>query len=202
MIRLVRRMVATIAVSALVLMPVTMSRAAKAPLAGTAPAASAREVDLVERQERTWRRLAASICTGCITPENRVRPVSYERVPLARLLDPPARQAARPASARSRLGHARLHRARWAQVRLRKGIRRRYGQTVPRLRQSAPRLRQVRRTLHPRLATVAASVPYPVPATGRILVVPFESPRPEPAPAGDRVPEAVLPDGMTRARRL
>ncbi|MGV7034792.1 hypothetical protein [Methylobacterium symbioticum] len=195
MIRLVRRMVATIAVSALVLMPVTMSRAAKAPLTGTAPAASAREVDLVERQERTWRRLAASICTGCITPENRVRPVSYERVPLARLLDPPARQAARLASARSRLGHARLHRARWAQARLRKGIRRRYGQAVP-------RLRQVRRTLHPRLATVAASMPYPVPATGRILVVPFESPRPEPAPAGGRVPEAVLPDGMTRARRL
>ncbi|GJD54680.1 hypothetical protein [Methylobacterium dankookense] len=196
MIRLVRCMVATIAVSALVLMPVTMSRAAKAPSTGTA--ASAREVDLVERQARTWRRLAASICTGCITPENRVRPVSYERVPLARLLDPPAR----PASARSRLGNARLHRARWAQARLRKGIRRRYGQAVPRLRQSAPRPRQVRRTLQPRLATVAASVPYPVPVADRILMVPFESPRPEPASGGGRIPEAVLPDGMTRARRL
>lgn len=215
---ILRRTIAAVAAAALVLTPATLSRAARAPQAGQASAAPVREVDLIERQERSWRRLAASICTGCITPGNSVRPVSYERVPLATLLRQHTPPAARTVAGRSRTRLARLHRTRRAYAHLRKGIRRRYVQAAPRLiapRPIAPSpgrvaLRQagpspaarhpVRRSVRPRLATAApTAAAFPIPDAGRILVLPPGPPEPLP---GDRPPEAVLPDGAPRARRL
>lgn len=51
------------------------------PSAGTegVESALARESATVERQQKRWSRLSASICTGCITAANRVAPSNYER---------------------------------------------------------------------------------------------------------------------------
>ena len=42
-------------------------------------AVEAQDSAFIARQEKMWRQLSASICSGCITASNRVAPVSYER---------------------------------------------------------------------------------------------------------------------------
>lgn len=79
---------------------------------------SAVDASVVERQERLWRRLSGSICTGCITSANRVALVSYERpslIDLAQAKPPRTQVAARKPRAKMRVAYlrkryARLHR--------------------------------------------------------------------------------------------
>lgn len=79
---------------------------------------SAVDTSFAERQERLWRKLSGSICTGCITSANRVAPVSYERpslIDLAQALPPRTQVAARKPRAKVRVAYlrkryARLHR--------------------------------------------------------------------------------------------
>lgn len=40
---------------------------------------SAADTAFIDRQQKMWGRLSASICTGCITATNRVAPVNYDR---------------------------------------------------------------------------------------------------------------------------
>ncbi|WP_342165796.1 hypothetical protein [Methylobacterium sp. SD21] len=42
-------------------------------------AVEAKDTTFIDRQEKMWGRLSASICSGCITAANRVAPSSYEK---------------------------------------------------------------------------------------------------------------------------
>lgn len=44
---------------------------------------SAADSSFIDRQQKMWGRLSASICTGCITATNRVAPVNYDRLGFA-----------------------------------------------------------------------------------------------------------------------
>lgn len=51
----------------------------RAAIEGEREAVLARESATVDRQEKLWTHLSASICVGCITAANRVAPSTYER---------------------------------------------------------------------------------------------------------------------------
>lgn len=53
--------------------------ASKQPQNAERAAVEAKDTTFIDRQEKMWGRLSASICSGCITAANRVAPSSYEK---------------------------------------------------------------------------------------------------------------------------
>ncbi len=80
--RVIRSVTAAVVTMAVVTPSLDLAQAAGAnkqsQTAGRA-AVEAKDTTYIDKQEKMWGRLSASICSGCITAANRVAPSSYEK---------------------------------------------------------------------------------------------------------------------------
>ncbi len=79
--RIIRASTALLVSFAVVLPTVEAPQAqeSRKPAASERDANSAADTAFIDRQQKMWGRLSASICTGCITATNRVAPGNYDR---------------------------------------------------------------------------------------------------------------------------
>lgn len=80
--RVIRSVTAAFVTMAVVTPSLDVAQAAganKQPQNTGRAAVEAKDTTFIDRQEKMWGRLSASICSGCITAANRVAPSSYEK---------------------------------------------------------------------------------------------------------------------------
>lgn len=152
------------------------------------------DTSFVERQDRLWRKLSSSICTGCITSANRVAPVSYEKpkvVDLSKAQPANVQVAVRKLRSKVRIAHLRK---RYAHLHRRNRIR------------IAARHRRMQIATAARIGKYALhNSASPILSIGwsgfddRTRVLPIE--KPEAPRDDDRRHETILPASEVRPRR-